>query len=82
LFRAASTDPALRPYGIAKKQSIKKEFDTENPKRARAVSKPLTAMMSPIPNFFVSLSDKRLEIIVLPAIIMEIIPAYDKGTPI
>ena len=39
----------------------------------------LIAVTKPVPNFLVSLSLNKLDVIVPPLIIMEIIPAYDNG---
>jgi hypothetical protein len=75
LFNAASTAPAPSPYGTAHKQSQIKEFDTENPNNAAAVINTLIAVTSPAPSFLVSLSDRRLDTIVPPAIIIVITPA-------
>lgn len=55
--------------------------EIEKQKIARAVTATLTAVTSPAPNFLVSLSLWRLEIIVQNAIMNEMIPAYDTGTP-
>ena len=66
--------PAPSPYGTDRMQSKQKEFDTENPNSAIAVSRVLRAVTSPVPNFLVSLSEYRLETIVLAEIIIDIIP--------
>ena len=51
------------------------------PKRATAVNPNEKAVTIPGPNLLVTLLLKRLEIIVVPAIIMLMTPAYDMGTP-
>jgi hypothetical protein len=61
-------------------QIIAKELDTEKPNSASAVIPTLIAVTGPVPSFLVRRSDMRLEKIVPPAIIMETIPANDRGT--
>ena len=55
-------------------------FPKENPNIAAAVRATLTAVTAAVPARLFSLSLKRLEITVLIAINIEIIPAYDTGT--
>jgi hypothetical protein len=52
----------------------------ENPIRAIAVMRTLTDVTRPVPKRFIILSLTILETTVPPAIIMEIYPAYGKGT--
>ena len=54
---------------------------TEKPKSAAAVIATLAAVTAPVPNRRVSLSLCRLETIVPSAMIMEMMPAYESGTP-
>jgi hypothetical protein len=49
--------------------------ENENPRRAAAVIKTLTAVTMPVPSRLIILSLKKLETTVPPAIIIEIIPA-------
>ncbi len=56
------------------------ESEIEKPKSATAVNKTLIAVSAPLLNLRVNLSDIRLEKIVPPEMIMEIIPAYESGT--
>jgi len=76
----ASTSPAPRPKGIAYKQIITKEFATENPMRATAVIPMLFDVTRPVPSFRFNRSGRRLERIVPPAMIIETMPAKDRGT--
>jgi len=55
-------------------QRSQNEFETENPNKADAVNKALTAVINPVLNLLMSLSDNRLDIIVQPMMIMESIP--------
>ena len=75
MFNAASTAPAPSPYGTASRHNIQKAEEMENPNKATAVIRTLTAVTNPAPNFFVRRSDNRLEITVPMAMIIEIIPA-------
>ena len=49
---------------MLKRQNIQNFVDTENPKRARAVIATLMEVTNPVPNFFITLSLKKLEKIV------------------
>ena len=57
-----------------------KDFDTEKPKSAIAVSAVLSAVTRPAPSLCVILSEKRLAATVPPEIIIETIPAHESGT--
>jgi hypothetical protein len=57
-------------------------FAYEKPIKAIAVRKTLIAVTLLVPNFFVILSDIRLEIMVPPDIIIDSIPINDIETPI
>ena len=52
----------------------------ENPSKAIAVRKILTVVMACVPNFLISLSENKLEMIVPAETIMEISPIKDRGT--
>ena len=52
-------------------------METEKPNSAAAVKNTLIAVTRPVPNYRISLSHIRLDRIVPPAIIIEIIPAKD-----
>lgn len=65
---------------MANRHSISIFRETENPKSAAAVRSTLTDVTNPAPSFFVILSERRLDTIVPPEIIIVIIPAYDTGS--
>ncbi len=65
---------------MAQKQICKKESEIENPNKATAVIKTLVTVTSLTLNLLVSPSDKRLDIIVPMDIIIDTIPAKDRGT--
>lgn len=57
-----------------------KELLKANPDRAQAVINTLTAVTIPAPYFLVTLSESRMETIVPEQIIIDIIPAHERGT--
>ena len=64
----------ITPY-LKPEEVVLKEWEEEKPNRAAAVIATLTTVTFPVPKFLISLSLKRLEIMVPPAIIMLIMPA-------
>jgi hypothetical protein len=54
-------------------------FDTEKPKSEMAVRRMLAAVTPLVPSFFVKRAVKRLDIIVPPEMIIDIMPIYDIG---
>ena len=81
MLSAASIAPAPSPYGSELTISIQKLSESQNPNSPSAVSAVLAAVTAQVPNFLVTLSETRLEIIVPPDIVIEIMPIYDTGTP-
>lgn len=76
---AESIAPAPKPYGIAQRHSIQNFVEAEKPNNAAAVRKTLVIVTSSVLVFFVILSDIRLDIMVPPDTIMEMIPAAEVG---
>jgi hypothetical protein len=60
---------------MAQRHNCIKEWEEEKPNRAAAVIATLMTVTFPVPKALISLSLKRLEIMVPPAIIMLIMPA-------
>ena len=56
-------------------------MDTEKPNSAKAVRNTLTIVTPLVLNVLINLSDKKLEQMVPPAIIIEIMPAAAIGAP-
>ena len=81
MFRAASTLPAPRPYGIPQRQRARKEWLTENPNSATAVVRTLTAVIFPVPKRVFRRSLFKLDTIVPAAIIIEMMPAEETEVP-
>ena len=55
--------------------------ENEKPNRATAVRNTLAAVTRPVPNRFTMRSDKRLDRMVPPEMIMETMPTEESGTP-
>ena len=68
-------EPAPKPNGMAQRHSAQNICEIENPQRAAAVIKTLTAATIPVPKRLIILSLNMLETTVPPAIIIEIKPA-------
>jgi len=81
LLSAASIAPAPSPYGTANTKSIQNFVEKEKPNNATTVRKTLITVTTFVESFLVSLSEKRLDTIVPPEIIIVTIPIYDVATP-
>jgi hypothetical protein len=68
-------EPAPKPRGTAQRHNSINAEEKENPIRATAVIKTLTAVTMPVPSRLIILSLKMLEITVPPAIIIDTYPA-------
>ena len=81
MFRQASIAPAPRPYGTARIHKSTYECVKEKASMDAAVKRTLKAVTVLEPNLVVKASERREETMVLAAMIMEIRPAAERGTP-